>query len=114
VTPIGRVLRKCRLDELPQLWSVLRGDMSLVGPRPERRFFVERFLEEIPLYGKRLLVRPGITGWAQVHHRYDRCANDVIEKLRYDLFYVGRVSLELDLLILLKTVGVVLARWGAH
>lgn len=113
-TPLGRVLRKSRLDELPQLWNVLKGDMSLIGPRPEREFFVRRFMEEIPLYGKRLLVRPGITGWAQVHHRYDQCQEDVIEKLRYDLFYIGRVSFKLDLLILLKTIGVVLSRRGAH
>jgi exopolysaccharide biosynthesis polyprenyl glycosylphosphotransferase len=113
-TPVGRILRSCRLDELPQLWNVLRGDMSLIGPRPERAFFVRRFMDEIPLYGKRLLVRPGITGWAQVHHRYDQCQEDVIEKLRYDLFYIGRVSFKLDLLILLKTIGVVLSRRGAH
>ncbi len=113
-TPVGRILRKCRLDELPQLWNVLKGDMSLIGPRPEREFFVRRFTDEIPLYGKRLLVRPGITGWAQVHHRYDQCQADVIEKLRYDLFYIGHVSFKLDLLILLKTIGVVLSRRGAH
>ena len=112
-TPVGRVLRKYRLDELPQLWNVLKGDMGLIGPRPERGFFVRRFVDEIPLYGKRLLVRPGITGWAQVHHRYDQCQEDVIEKLRYDLFYIGHVSFKLDLLILLKTIGVVLSRRGA-
>lgn len=114
VTPLGGILRKYRLDELPQLWNVLKGDMSLIGPRPERGFFVRRFMEEIPLYGKRLLLRPGITGWAQVHHRYDQCQEDVIEKLRYDLFYIGHVSFKLDLLILLKTIGVVLSRRGAH
>jgi len=114
VTPIGRVLRRTRLDELPQLWSVLIGDMSLVGPRPERPHFVERFLEEIPLYGKRLLVLPGVTGWAQVHRSYDSSVEDVIDKLRYDLFYVNHVSAKLDLLILLKTLDVVLFGRGAR
>lgn len=112
-TRLGRFLRRTHLDELPQLWNVLKGDMGLIGPRPERGFFVRRFVDEIPLYGKRLLVRPGITGWAQVHHRYDQCQEDVIEKLRYDLFYIGHVSFKLDLLILLKTIGVVLSRRGA-
>lgn len=114
ITPLGRFLRKSRLDEMPQLWSVLIGDMSLVGPRPERKHFVDRFLEEIPLYGKRLLVPPGITGWAQVHHTYDTSVEDVIEKLRYDLFYVNHVSVKLDLLILLKTFDVVLRGRGAR
>jgi exopolysaccharide biosynthesis polyprenyl glycosylphosphotransferase len=114
VTALGRFLRKTRLDELPQLWSVLRGDMSLVGPRPEREHFVMQFLGEIPLYGKRVLVLPGITGWAQVHHSYDACVEDVIEKLRYDLFYVNHVSFKLDLLILLKTIDVVIRGRGAR
>jgi len=114
ITPVGRFLRKARLDEIPQLWSVLRGDMSLVGPRPERQHFVDRFLKEIPLYGKRLLVQPGITGWAQVHHSYDASVEDVIEKLRYDLFYVNHVSFKLDLLILLKTIDVVIRGRGAR
>lgn len=113
-TPVGRVLRKLRLDELPQLFSVLRGDMSLVGPRPERPHFVEQFKGEIPLYEKRLMVRPGITGWAQVHQSYDRCLEDVIEKLRYDLYYIRHLSLSLDLQIILKTIGVMLGRRGAH
>lgn len=114
VTPLGRFLRKTRLDELPQLWNVLIGDMSLVGPRPEREHFVTTFLQEIPLYGKRLLVLPGITGWAQVHHTYDSCVEDVIEKLRYDLFYVNHVSFKLDLIVLLKTIGVVIRGRGAR
>lgn len=114
VTPVGRLLRKFSLDELPQLLNVLIGDMSLVGPRPERPHFVERFLEEIPLYGKRLLVLPGVTGWAQVHRSYDSSVEDVIDKLRYDLFYVNHVSAKLDLLILLKTLDVVLFGRGAR
>jgi exopolysaccharide biosynthesis polyprenyl glycosylphosphotransferase len=114
ITPIGRVLRKLRLDELPQLFSVIRGDMSLVGPRPERPEFVSQFMEEIPFYEKRLLVRPGITGWAQVNHRYDECIEDVIEKLRWDLYYVRHVNFTLDLQIILRTFSVMLGRKGAH
>lgn len=114
ITPIGRFLRRTRLDELPQLFSVLNGDMSLIGPRPERAHFVDKFKREIPLYEKRLMVRPGITGWAQVHHNYDRCTDDVIEKLRYDLYYVRHLSLSLDIQIILKTIGVVLGKKGAH
>lgn len=114
VTPIGGVLRKLRLDELPQLFSVLRGDMSLVGPRPERPEFVSRFMEEIPFYEKRLLVRPGITGWAQVNHRYDQDIDDVVEKLRYDLYYVRHVNFTLDLQILLRTFWVMIGRKGSQ
>jgi exopolysaccharide biosynthesis polyprenyl glycosylphosphotransferase len=114
VTPIGRFLRRSRLDELPQLWNVLIGEMSLVGPRPEREHFVTRFREEIPHYEKRLLVLPGITGWAQVHQGYDASTDDVIEKLRYDLYYVNHLCLKLDLLVLLKTISVVLRGRGAH
>ncbi len=113
ITPLGRFLRKTRLDELPQLFLVLKGDMSLVGPRPERPFFVEQFSREIPLYERRLMVRPGITGWAQVHHNYDRCTDDVIEKLRYDLYYIRHLSFSLDMEILLKTFGVMLRKQGA-
>ncbi len=88
--------------------------MSLVGPRPERPHFVEQFREEIPLYEKRFLVRPGITGWAQVNHAYDTCRDDVIEKLRYDLYYVRHMSFSLDLQIMVRTLGVMLANKGAH
>lgn len=114
VTPLGRILRKLRLDELPQLWHVLTGHMSLVGPRPERPAFVNRFAQEIPLYERRLSVSPGITGWAQINHRYDTCTDDVIEKLRYDLYYVRNVSAGLDLQILFRTIGVMLGRKGAQ
>ena len=114
VTPIGRILRKMRIDELPQLFSVLRGDMSLIGPRPERAHFVSQFKKQIPLYEKRLMVRPGITGWAQVHHNYDRCLDDVVEKLRYDLYYIRHLSFSLDLQIIIKTIGVMLGKKGAH
>jgi len=114
ITPVGRILRKLRLDELPQLFHVLRGEMSLVGPRPERPKFVAEFTESIPFYQKRLLVRPGITGWAQINHPYDQSIDDVVEKLRFDLYYVRHVSFTLDLQILLRTFWVMLGRKGAH
>jgi exopolysaccharide biosynthesis polyprenyl glycosylphosphotransferase len=113
-TPLGRFLRKTRLDELPQLFLVLRGDMSIIGPRPERPFFVQQFMQQIPLYEKRLMVRPGITGWAQIHHNYDRNTDDVIEKLRYDLYYIRHLSFSLDLQIVLRTLGVMVSTKGAH
>ncbi len=108
ITPVGRVLRRLRIDELPQLWCVLRGDMSLIGPRPERPYFVRRLRAELPRYDERLSVRPGISGWAQVHRPSDRSVADVAEKLRYDLQYVRDLSLGLDLRIALATVYVVL------
>ncbi len=111
ITNLGRILRKTRFDEIPQLVNVLKGDMSLVGPRPERPFFVERFKKEIPGYVQRLQVRPGITGLAQVHSRYDISARS---KLRYDLLYVRNHSLFLDLEIILRTIGVILRRKGAR
>lgn len=114
ITPVGRWLRATRLDELPQLFNVLRGDMSLVGPRPERPEFVQAFVSEIPYYEQRLLVRPGMTGWAQVQYHYDRTVEDVYEKLRYDLYYLRHLSFPLDLQILLATIGVVFSRRGAH
>ena len=88
VTPVGRVLRRMHLDEIPQFLNILEGSMSLVGPRPERPFFVEQFIKEIPLYRRRLNVRPGLTGWAQVKHKYDASMEDVRVKLRFDLFYI--------------------------
>lgn len=103
ITPLGFWLRKLRIDEVPQLLNVLRGDMSLVGPRPERPFFVEQFLKQIPLYHRRLRVRPGITGWAQVKWKYDESFDDVVEKTKYDLFYVENMSLRMDLKILINT-----------
>lgn len=108
VTPVGRVLRRFRIDELPQLWCVLRGDMSLIGPRPERPYFVHRLREKLPHYDERLLVRPGISGWAQVHRSSDRCLADVADKLRYDREYVRSLSFGLDVRIALATVMVVL------
>ncbi|MBM3327922.1 MAG: sugar transferase [Calditrichaeota bacterium] len=104
VTRVGRFLRRTHLDELPQFFNVLRGQMSLIGPRPERRQFVESFRTKVPLYERRLRVRPGITGWAQVRHKYDESLADVIEKTRYDLFYIDHISLALDFKILLATL----------
>ncbi len=110
VTRVGRFIRKTRIDELPQLWNVFKGDMSFVGPRPERPEFVERFAEAIPYYAERHRVKPGITGWAQVRYPYAEDEADTVEKLQYDLYYVKNYSLFLDFLILLQTVEVVL--WG--
>ena len=112
VTPVGRLLRSARLDELPQLLNVLRGDMNLVGPRPERPSIVDRLRNDIAEYQLRQLARPGITGWAQVNHSYDSCVDDVREKVRYDIQYLERQGVAEDLRILLKTIPVVLFRRG--
>lgn len=114
VTWIGRVLRRLRIDETPQFLNVLRGDMSLIGPRPERPTFVRDLIEEIPDYAMRLRVKPGITGLAQVAHNYDTCLDDVNTKLRYDLEYVSRRGLFTDLSILARTVWVVASGRGAR
>jgi exopolysaccharide biosynthesis polyprenyl glycosylphosphotransferase len=111
-TRIGKLLRPTRLDELPQLWNVLRGDMSLIGPRPERPCFVTQLGQTIPFYRVRSLVRPGITGWAQVRFAYAGSEEDALEKLQYDLYYVKHRSAFLDLVIALKTVGVLLHASG--
>lgn len=113
VTPIGRFLRRTRLDEMPQLWNVLIGEMSLVGPRPERPEFVENLTREIPFYGERHVVKPGVTGWAQVRYTYGASVEDALEKLQYDLFYVKNFTLALDMLIVFNTVKTVLLRRGA-
>ena len=113
VTRIGLFIRKTRLDELPQLWNVVRGDMSFVGPRPERPFFVEQLSREIPLYPQRHSVKPGLTGWAQVKYRYGSSLDDAMEKLRYDLYYIKHLSVVFDLTIVFDTVKVVLFRKGA-
>jgi len=113
VTPVGRFLRRSRLDELPQLWNVLKGDMSLVGPRPERPEFVRQLTTQIPFYGQRHVVRPGLTGWAQVRYTYGSSVEDALKKLQYDLFYIKNLSLPLDLLIILSTIKTVILQRGA-
>jgi lipopolysaccharide/colanic/teichoic acid biosynthesis glycosyltransferase len=108
ITRVGRWLRKLRLDELPQLWNVVRGDMSLIGPRAEWTKCAERYEQKIPFYHFRHLVKPGITGWAQVNYPYGESDEDAIEKLKYDLYYIRHYSLKLDAMIVLKTVHTVL------
>ncbi|MFH2056288.1 MAG: sugar transferase, partial [bacterium] len=112
VTKVGRLLRKTRLDELPQLINVLRGEMALVGPRPERPYFVEKLAGQIDGYTNRLSVKPGITGLAQVENGYDGSVDDVRQKVKYDLAYIKSSNLKHDLVILIKTVGVVLGCRG--
>jgi sugar transferase (PEP-CTERM system associated) len=114
ITRIGKFLRSSRLDEIPQLWCVLKGDMAFVGPRPERPEFIEMLSKEIPYYGVRHMVRPGLTGWAQVKYKYGSTVADAREKLQYDLFYIKNASLGLDLLIIFQTVKTVLLRRGAQ
>jgi sugar transferase (PEP-CTERM system associated) len=113
VTRVGQFIRRTRLDELPQLWNVVRGDMSFVGPRPERPYFVAELAREIPFYQQRHAVKPGITGWAQVKYRYGSSLEDAMEKLRYDLYYIKHLSVFFDLTIVFDTVKVVLFRKGA-
>jgi len=114
ITRVGKILRTTRLDEIPQMWCVLKGDMHFVGPRPERPEFVEWLSKEIPYYGMRHVVRPGITGWAQVQYKYGNTVEDAREKLQYDLFYIKNASVGLDLLILFHTIKIVLIGRGAR
>ena len=114
ITRAGKFLRSSRLDEIPQLWCVLKGDMAFVGPRPERPEFIEWLSKEIPYYGVRHMVRPGLTGWAQVKYKYGSTVEDSREKLQYDLFYIKNASIGLDLLIMFLTVKTVLLRRGAQ
>ncbi len=112
ITRVGRILRSCRLDELPQLWNILHGDMSFVGPRPIREYFAEQLAEKIPFYGLRFSVKPGLTGWAQVNYDYAGSEEGQLEKFQYELFYIQNMSLFLDLLTVFKTVGKVFERDG--
>lgn len=114
VTRIGEFFRKCRIDELPQFYNILCGDMSMVGPRPERPEFVEKLKDAIPYYSERHFVKPGVTGWAQVCYPYGASVEDALEKLRYDLYYIKNISLTFDLMIILETIQVVLFRRGAR
>ena len=114
VTSLGRFMRKTRLDEIPQLWNVLRGEMAFVGPRPERPEFVQWLTKEIPYYDLRHIIRPGITGWAQVRYQYGASLEETKQKLEYDLYYVKHLSLGLDLLIVFETIKTILLRRGAQ
>jgi lipopolysaccharide/colanic/teichoic acid biosynthesis glycosyltransferase len=114
ITRVGRFLRKSRLDELPQLWNVIKGDLSIVGPRPERPIFVNKFRSEIPFYDSRHLIRPGLTGWAQVNYRYADDTAETVEKLTYDLYYVKNSSVWLDMRILGMSIWTVLTGSGAR
>jgi sugar transferase (PEP-CTERM system associated) len=114
VTAIGRIMRSTRIDEIPQLWNVLRGDMAFVGPRPERPEFVQWLSQEIPFYDLRHMIRPGITGWAQVRYRYGASLEETKRKLEYDLYYVKHQSIGLDLLIMFETIKTIILRRGAQ
>jgi lipopolysaccharide/colanic/teichoic acid biosynthesis glycosyltransferase len=114
VTRVGRVIRKLRFDELPQLFNVLRGEMSLVGPRPERPAFVAELSRQIPYYNLRHFVKPGVTGWAQLRYPYGASVEDAVEKLKFDLYYAKNQSLLFDALIALQTVEVVLFGKGSR
>jgi lipopolysaccharide/colanic/teichoic acid biosynthesis glycosyltransferase len=112
ITRCGRFIRKSRLDELPQLFNILAGDMSLVGPRPERRVFVDSLKQQIPYYEQRHIVKPGLTGWAQINYPYGNTVEDALQKLQYDLFYIKNQSLLFDLSILFNTVKTVVMGKG--
>jgi sugar transferase (PEP-CTERM system associated) len=114
VTRLGRFMRKVRLDELPQLWNVFTGDMSFVGPRPERQFFVEELKKKIPYYNERFSVKPGVTGWAQIMYPYGATEKDALEKLKYDLYYIKNMSFAFDMMVIFRTVKTVLSGSGAR
>ena len=112
ITKVGKILRKYRIDEIPQFINVLFGDMSVVGPRPERPFFIKKLIKEFPFYYRRHKIRPGITGWAQIKQSYDSSLSDVKEKLKYDFFYIENMSLSLDLQIMIRTFIVMISAKG--
>ena len=114
ITRVGRVIRKLRLDEIPQMFNVLKGEMSFVGPRPERPFFVDVLKREISFYSERHVIKPGITGWAQIRYSYGASKEDALEKLKYDLYYIKHMSLLFDLHIIFETVKIVLLGKGAR
>jgi exopolysaccharide biosynthesis polyprenyl glycosylphosphotransferase len=114
VTKVGAIIRRTRVDEIPQLWNVLKGDMSLVGPRPERQVFIEQLVKKIPFYSIRHELKPGVTGWAQVSYPYGASEEDALKKLEYDLYYMKNLSIALDLLVVFKTIKTVLFRKGSR
>ena len=114
ITRVGRIIRKLRIDEVPQLWNVFKGEMSFVGPRPERPYFVEQLKEKIPYYNERFSVKPGITGWAQVKYPYGASEKDALEKLKYDLYYIKNMSIFMDLMVIFQTAKIVLLGRGAR
>ena len=114
VTGVGKWIRLLRIDEIPQLYNVFRGEMSLIGPRPERPEFIEELQKNVPYYYTRNAIRPGITGWAQVNYPYGASVEDALVKLEYDLYYIKNMSILLDIKIILKTIGVVIFRQGAR
>jgi lipopolysaccharide/colanic/teichoic acid biosynthesis glycosyltransferase len=114
ITRVGKIIRKFRIDEIPQVWNVLIGDMSFVGPRPERKHFTDALEEKIPYYGERFVVKPGITGWAQVSYDYGASVNDAVEKLNYDLFYIKNMSIMFDVMIVLRTIKTVVFGRGSR
>jgi exopolysaccharide biosynthesis polyprenyl glycosylphosphotransferase len=114
ITILGRFLRKSRLDEIPQLYNVMRGDMSFIGPRPERPFFVESLKKQIPYYSERHCLKPGISGWAQVRYEYGDAIDDAFEKLKFDLYYIKHQSISLDILILINTMKVIMFGRGGR
>ena len=114
ITRVGRIIRKLHIDEIPQMVNVLKGDMSFVGPRPERPYFVKKLTPQIPYYDQRHSVKPGITGWAAVNYKYGANLCDAVEKLQYDLYYIKNISLFLDIIIIIKTIFIVLSRKGAR
>jgi len=114
ITRVGKIIRKLRIDELPQMWNVLKGEMSFVGPRPEREFFVKELEKKIPYYRERFTVKPGITGYAQILYPYGASEKDALEKLKYDLYYIKNISLILDLMVIFKTIKIVLLGRGAR
>jgi sugar transferase (PEP-CTERM system associated) len=114
ITRVGKIIRKLRIDELPQLWNVLKGDMSFVGPRPERPYFVEKLKKAIPYYNERFSVKPGVTGWAQIKYPYGATEKDALEKLKYDLYYIKNMSLVMDLIVIFHTAKTVLLGRGSR
>ena len=114
ITRVGSFIRKTRLDELPQFFNILKGDMSLIGPRPEQKYFVERFEQSIPFYGYRHIVKPGLSGWAQVTQGYAGNEDETQVKLEHDFYYIKHFSLSLDILIIFKTVKTILTGFGAR